>query len=95
MKIKSVLIVFCVLMGSVLSSKTTHAFKISGVVLDETKMPVPGARIMMEPQKIQMITEVDGKFVITGLSANTYNSKYLRRAILCWCKTSSLNRILP
>jgi Fe(3+) dicitrate transport protein len=75
MKIKSVLIVFCVLMGSILSSKTTHAFKISGVVLDETKMPVPGARIMMESQKIQMITEVDGKFVITGLSANTYELK--------------------
>ena len=46
--------------------------QISGLVFDEDKTALPGASILLLPDNLSAITEVDGRFTFSGLTDGSY-----------------------
>jgi TonB-linked SusC/RagA family outer membrane protein len=71
----------CMLMFFALCTLTTYAQtgSISGKIVDETKVPIPGATVQVEGTQKITVTDNDGNFKITGLTSGTYtiSAKYL------------------
>lgn len=71
----------CLLMFFTLCTLTTYAQtgSISGKILDDTKLPIPGASVMVDGTQRVTVTDNDGNYRITGLASGTYTltAKYI------------------
>lgn len=71
----------CMLMFFALCTLTTYAQtgSISGKIIDETKLPVPGVTVQVDGTQKLAITDENGNFKITGLNSGTYTltAKYI------------------
>eukprot|EP01136_Pigoraptor_vietnamica_P032207 Opistho-1_new@93789 len=71
----------CMLMFFALCSLTTFAQtgSISGQVLDDTKMPIPGVSILIDGSTRITVTDNNGNYKISGLNSGTYTltAKYI------------------
>jgi len=64
----------CLLMFFALCTLTTYAQtgSISGKILDDSKLPIPGASVQVDGTQKITATDNDGNYRITGLTAGTY-----------------------
>lgn len=71
----------CLLMFFALCTLTTYAQtgSISGKIVDESKLPIPGASVQVDGTPKLTVTDADGNFRITGLASGTYTltAKYI------------------
>ena len=71
----------CVLLFFVFSSITAFAQtgSISGKILDDNKLPIPGASVQIDGTQKSTAADSDGNFKFTGLTSGTYvlSTKYL------------------
>lgn len=76
----------CLLMFFALCTLTTYAQtgSISGKIVDESKLPIPGASVQVDGSQKLTVTDSDGNFRITGLTSGTYTltAKYIGFASL-------------
>ena len=76
----------CLLMFFALCTLTTYAQSgsISGKIVDDSKLPIPGATILVAGSPKLAITDNDGNYKITGLASGTYTltAKYIGYANL-------------
>ena len=61
-------LIFCVLLLNQVSAQ----FNISGQILDEEENPLVGANVVLAGMYLGSISDVDGRFSISGLSEGTY-----------------------
>jgi TonB-linked SusC/RagA family outer membrane protein len=71
----------CLLMFFALCTLTTYAQtgSISGKIVDESKLPIPGASVQVDGTPKLTVSDSDGNFRITGLASGTYTltAKYI------------------
>lgn len=71
----------CLLMFFALCTLTTYAQtgSISGKILDDSKLPIPGASVQVDGTQKLTVTDNDGNYRITGLASGTYTltAKYI------------------
>lgn len=71
----------CLLMFFALCTLTTFAQtgSISGKIIDDTKLPIPGASVQIDGTQKITVTDSDGNFRFTGLTSGTYTltAKYI------------------
>lgn len=71
----------CLLMFFALCTLTTYAQtgSISGKIVDESKLPIPGASVQIDGTQKLTVSDSDGNFRITGLTSGTYTltAKYI------------------
>lgn len=71
----------CLLMFFALCTLTTYAQtgSISGKIVDESKLPIPGASVQVDGTQKLTVTDNDGNFRLTGLASGTYTltAKYI------------------
>ncbi|RYF19540.1 MAG: TonB-dependent receptor [Flavobacteriales bacterium] len=76
----------CLLMFFALCTLTTYAQtgSISGKIVDESKLPIPGASVQVDDTQKLTVTDSDGNFRLTGLASGTYTltAKYIGFASL-------------
>ncbi|TKB99409.1 SusC/RagA family TonB-linked outer membrane protein [Pedobacter cryotolerans] len=76
----------CLLMFFALCTLTTYAQtgSISGKIVDESKLPIPGASVQVDGTQKLTVSDSDGNFRLTGLTSGTYTltAKYIGFASL-------------
>jgi len=75
-KLRKVLSFFLFFAASILTvnAQNNTAFTFEGIVKDETAAPIPGATVQLQGTNLGTITDIDGKFSLSGTAAEgSYN----------------------
>ncbi len=66
-----VVLLCCLGIGLLGQTQKEAGITVSGVVLDETKLPIPGANVYLKDRAgVGTVTDMDGKFSLKGAEEN-------------------------